>query len=139
MFSYLLRVYYSYLLKIYFRLGLGLIILINSLFCSLFGRSFYQLIQSDKFFFKLLGVLFFELSKQNKLFDCSLVLSIRALIPNWCELGLSNKQNLQQSIDTHTLDRPRTSWVETRTLNYLTTKNSSYQEVATIRYGCSNW
>ena len=57
----------------------------------------------------------------------------------WCELGLSDKQNPQQSIDTHILDRPRTSWVETRTLNYLTTKNSSYQEVATIRYGCSNW
>ena len=35
----------------------------------------------------------------------------------WCELGLSNKQNPQQSIYTHTLDRPRTSWVETRTLN----------------------
>ena len=69
----------------------------------------------------------------------NLILRAKALIPNWCELGLSNKQNPQQSIDTHTLDRPRTSWVETRTLNYLTTKNSSYQEVATIRYGCSNW
>ena len=43
---------------------------------------FHQLNKSDKFFFKLLGVLFFELFKQYRLFNCSLVLSIRTSISN---------------------------------------------------------
>ena len=37
----------------------------------------------------------------------NLILRARALIPNWCELGLSNKQKPQQSIDTHTFDRSK--------------------------------